>query len=45
MSVSIPPSMGDTVTYKNLIEVFDHSAVNLMIGWSLLILSINDFNF
>ena len=29
---------------KKLIEVFDQSTVNLMGGWALLILSINDFN-
>ena len=43
-SVSITPSTRDTVTSKNLIEVFDFSAVNLMLGCTLLILSINDFN-
>ena len=31
-SVSITPSTRDTVTSKKTIEVFDHSAVNLMIG-------------
>ena len=43
-SVSITPSTRDTVTSKKLIEVFDFSAVNLMLGCTLLILSINDFN-
>ena len=43
-SVSITPSIRDTVTSKKLIEVFDHSAVNFMVGCALLILSINDFN-
>ena len=43
-SVSITPSIRDTVTSKKLIEVFDHSAVNFMVGCTLLILSINDFN-
>ena len=32
------------MTSKKLIEVFDHSAVNLMVGRALLILSINNFN-
>ena len=31
-SVSITPSTRDTVTSKKTVEVFDHSAVNLMIG-------------
>ena len=32
------------MTSKKLIEVFDHLAVNFMVGCTLLILSINDFN-
>ena len=32
------------MTSKKLIEVFDHSVVNFMVGCTLLILSINDFN-
>ena len=43
-SVSITPSTRDTVTFKKLIEVFDLSAVNLMVGCTLLILSTNGFN-
>ena len=43
-SVAITPSIRDTLTSKKLIEVFDFSAVNLMLGCTLLILSINDFN-
>ena len=43
-SVSITPSMRDTVTSKKLIEVFNHSVLNFMVGCTLLILSINDFN-
>ena len=29
---------------KKLMEVFDHSAINFMVGCTILILSINDFN-
>ena len=43
-SVSITPSTTDTVKPKKLGEVFDHSAVNLMVGCTTLILSRNDFN-
>ena len=43
-SVSITLSIRNTVTSKKLIEVFDHSAVSLMVGCTLLILSVNDFN-
>ena len=32
------------MTSKKLIEIFDHSAVNFMVGCALLILSINDFD-
>ena len=32
------------MTSKKLIEVFDHSAVNLMVGCALLILSINNLS-
>ena len=43
-SVYIPPSTRDTVTSKKLIEVFDHSAVSLMVGCTSLILARNNFN-
>ena len=43
-SVSITLSIRNTVTSKKLIEVFDHSAVSLMVGCTLLILSVNEFN-
>ena len=36
--------MRDTVTSKKLIEVFDHTVVNLMVVRTLLTLSINNFN-
>ena len=32
------------MTSKKSIEVFDHSTVNFLVGFTLLILSINDFN-
>ena len=34
----------DAVISKKLIELFVHSTVNMMVGCTLLILSINDFN-
>ena len=40
-SVFITPSIRVTVTSKKLIKVFHHSAVNFLVGWPLLILSIN----
>ena len=43
-SASSTPSIRDTVTSNKLIEHFDHSAVNLMVACTLLILLINDFN-
>ena len=32
------------MTSKKLIEIFDHSAVNFMVRYTLLIWTINDFN-
>ena len=43
-SVSITPSVRDAVTSKKLIKVFDHSAVNFMVGCTSLILLVNDFS-
>ena len=43
-SVSVNSSLRDAVTSKKLIEVFDHFAVNFMVGCTLLILTIKNFN-
>ena len=43
-SVCIIHSVRDTVTSKKLTKIFDHSALKFMVGWTLLILSMNDFN-
>ena len=44
-SVSIIPSVIDTVTSKKVIDVFYQSGVNFIVDCILLMLSINDFSF
>ena len=43
-SVSIIPSVRDTVSSKILIEAFDHFALTFMVGCTLLIFAVNDFD-
>ena len=43
-SVSVNSSIRDTMTSKKLIEVFDYSALNFMVGCTSLILLVKTFN-